>query len=299
MTKLFVITMTLLFGCSKAAPKPAPLDPSQDVIDAYVAAEDRLVSLSDNGWVVSKDGDNISSQGDSLLFSWMAVGATDCDHRGSIESALSNAIQTSNGALYRHPSLPDSVSLDGAIGLYYGLATAKDCGTDLKGVLALHRDFVKSHGMRLNASSDTKLVPEFDYVLDLLSFRFGIASEPDASKARAVESEVSAWAFAVMASKSACYRIHLGYLTMRSLEALGAMSEQGRSDFCSAAEGADIPIVDHWCGRGDLEGWLTNFKENEWEYRHQRCGGRETPDGNGRETPGLDLIVAMKDLYEF
>ncbi len=62
--------------------------------------------------------------------------------------------------------------------------------------------------------------------------------------------------------------------------------------------GVDIPLIDHKCGRGDLKGWIDAFKFNEWEYRHQRSGKWEQPDGDGDETPGLDLITAIRAAYD-
>jgi hypothetical protein len=296
-----VLAMVFMAACSKEPAERTTSEPSDSTQEAFVSAEDRLVDrFLDDGWVVSRHADGSPEhQGDSLIFTGIALGTLDCAHRHDVEWALAEGLENLQGGLERHRSLPDKVSIDGALGFYFGLATMKPCPDQVEWGhhILLHRQFVYSHNMRLNPEADAQLVPEFDYVLDLLASSLGVADKPDGSRARTLETEVSAWALAVKAKKSACYRVHLGWLTLRSLEALGELSQRGRRDFCSATEGMDIPIVDHWCGRTDLKGWLASYHEDEWGYRHQRCGSWESPDGQGLANPGLDLLVALKAAY--
>jgi hypothetical protein len=298
-----VLTLFLaLSACSKEPAERTTSQPSDDAQSSFVAAEDRLVSrFLEDGWVVSRHADGSPEhQGDSLLFTGIALGTLDCAHKHDVEWALAKMLEDLGGGLYRHPSLSQKVSLDGALGLYFGLATGKKCPDSMVEWghhLLLHRNYLHAHSMKLNEQDSAQLVPEFDYVLDLLASSLGVADQPDDAQARSLETEVSAWALGVKARKAACYRVHLGWLTLRSLEALGKLSQRGRADFCGVTDGMDLPVIDHWCGRGDLQGWIAGFQENQWEFRHQRCGGWEKPDGQGLETPGLDLLVAMKAAY--
>jgi len=76
------------------------------------------------------------------------------------------------------------------------------------------------------------------------------------------------------------------------------ISDGGRASFCGAAKAADMPTVDHWCSHKDIGEYIDSFEYNQWEYRHQRSGAWETPDGKeGLETPGLDLLVALVAKY--
>jgi hypothetical protein len=210
-------------------------------------------------------------------------------------------LQLSGGQLFRHPSLTDKVSIDGALGLYFGLSLSLDkCqdGIEWGHLIALHREFLQSHDYRFNFEDDAQLVPEFDYVLDLLSAHYGLAPKPSQSRGRNLEAEVSLWAYGVKAKHEGCYRAHLGWLTLRSLEAFGELSDGGRQDFCRATNGLNLPIIDHWCGRTDIKDWLAKYTPNVWGYAHQRCPQWDSPDGKGREQPGLDLLVALKAAYD-
>ncbi len=92
--------------------------------------------------------------------------------------------------------------------------------------------------------------------------------------------------------------MNLGFLTLETLEDLGDdISNSGRNDFCAATRGVQIATVDEWCGRGGLKDWISNFQFDRYEYAFQRSGSWESPDGNGDKTPALDLLVAMRQVY--
>jgi hypothetical protein len=165
-------------------------------------------------------------------------------------------------------------------------------------VFAKHENFSRPDG-QLNPKSDAKLPKEFTYVRDLLASRLGAAGRPSDDRLRALEVQIAGWATAVKTSRSACFRINLGYQALKTIHELGGpISAPGKDAFCDATAGTDLPTVDHYCGRQDLGAYVNAFHWDEWEFRHQRCPGWESADGKpGLATPGLDLAEALKEKY--
>lgn len=251
-------------------------------------------------WVLSyrQNGDIVEpfDQGDSLIFSGIAMGVGTCDGIGEkIETALLDSMPI--GTLFRHPTLSDKISMDGALGLMFGIA-ARWRFCDQAEVLKKWSDFVAAiNPKKLNPNSDVGLPLEFGYVLDVLKWKMGIQSEPNISRRAVLETQISTWAHAVVESKSACYRIHLGWLALRTLELLGnPASSLGKASYCSAIDPGQIPLIRHWCGGNLLVEYAKQYQTNEWSYRHQRCGGWETADGAQALRPGVDMLVALWEL---
>ena len=116
----------------------------------------------------------------------------------------------------------------------------------------------------------------------------------------AVEEAAIQWAAATLATHAACYRVHLAYRALRTLETLGeSVSEQGKERFCAATADAGLANVDWWCRRGDFAPFLAGFVPNAWQYRFQRCTAWEAADGNGDQTPPVDLAEAYFETYDF
>tara|TARA_R110000868_G_scaffold9394_6_gene46947 strand:- start:5439 stop:6377 length:939 start_codon:yes stop_codon:yes gene_type:complete len=310
MDESFIATVWLvlfLVSCGKAPEARAPEKPDLATVRAFELAAYRLSHpFLDNGWVVSRDQDQLPQhRGDSLIWTGLALGALPCEMGNEPEAALIHSIEANDGGLVRiEPTVDVSgVSLDGAIGLYRGVAErvtrCPNAAAVWSPVIGKHLAYVNAHSGHLHSDSAATLVPEFSFLLDLLASRLSRGDAPDSSRARKLEQQVSAWALGVNASHASCFRVNLGFLSLQTMESLGVdVSDAGRNEFCAATRGMDIPTVDHWCGRGDVKDWIKQFKLNEWEYRHQRCGGWETPDGGGLETPGLDLLTAMRQAYE-
>ncbi len=206
-------------------------------------------------------------------------------------------LEETGGKIYRHPTIKDQASMDGALGLYYGIARrVARCGDSWSAPLQASPDFWKNP---LNSPSGANLPAEFTYVRDLLGFKMGALPEPKPVRKGLLEAQIAAWAAGVSGSQAACYRVHLGLLGLQTIEALGgSVSDNGRNAFCSVTKGMGLRTVDLWCGRTDLRDWITNFEYDKWEFSHQRCNAWETPDGNGLITPGLDLIVAIRAAYQ-
>ncbi len=303
-----LLAILLCLSCAKA-PKADDSEPTTAPIkERFAAAEQRvLTQFLENGWLVSRGTNGeVAHQGDSLIFTGIWLGAASCAAGNASEAMLQDTIERNGGALVRYePMDGNAASLDGALGLYSGIADRiARCPESLprwRDVMLLHKQFVEDHSGHLHGDPGAgQLVPEFDYVLDLLLARLtdGPGSGFDGRRLSLLVAESTAWAVGVKAAHAAAFRIHISFLAFRTAEALGqAVNDVGRNGFCAATAGVDMPTVDHWCGRGDLVAWVDAFEPNKWEYRHQRSGSWETPDGQGFQTPGIDLLVGIRAAY--
>lgn len=296
--KAALAVLVLVAACGKEPdhpepePSPPPIAQTMREAAALTAAE-----FVDGARVVSR-GDPTKKPGDGLIFAGTWLAAAPCDISAPLGEALAAEIVARGGVISRHPTMPDEVSLDGALGWYLGVAAqVKRCGKGetWREAIRLHRDYVRDHHGRMNPGSSAELVPEFDYVLERIAAELGLAPPPPASQLRTLEFEVGAWAKAVVTAKAACFRIHLGYLALRAPEILG--DEVRRASFCAGATGAAAPLVEHYCGGGELKAWVDAFTPDVWEYRHQRCSGWETPDGKGIRHPRVDLQIGIRESY--
>lgn len=297
--------LTLLISCAK--PESAPtLSPGESAIIAYNGTLTRLVDLKlidDNGFVVSRyDNGDAEHTGDSLIWSGVAMTAMPCAGGGAIANGLRDMVASQSGGLYRHPSLPEKISLDGAVGFYYGIAdNIKRCQGDwAEEALALEA-FADEHDGKLNAAADAEIYPEFTFARDAVLSAAGARGKPHGSRLAVLEAQAVAWAQAAKTAKAACFRVHVGWLALRTAEILGySLTPAGKSAFCQVTDGLRLPTVDHWCGREGLLDYLESFQFNQWEYRHQRCPAWETPDGKpGLNTPAIDRLAALRAAYDF
>jgi hypothetical protein len=301
----FLLTLLFLVSCGSGK-QPEKEIPSLAIRAKYSVAVKRLADkFLEGGWVVARDiNGNPEHVGEGLLWTGLWLAAAPCDDSALSDQMLREVIAALDGALVRYLPLGEyeggrEVTLDGALGLYRGVAERIErCGggTLWAPVIAAHLKYIEEHDQKFNANSKATLDREFTYVLDLLGYRLGVRGKPSTDRLRLLGGQVSAWAAAVVANKAAAYRVHLGFLTLDSAEVMGEKVDW--FSFCAASNGVDIPLIDNKCGRGDLKGWIEQFRFNEWEYRHQRSGKWEQPDGHGDETPGLDLITAIRAAYD-
>lgn len=303
-----LLALLCLSACGKAPESPEAEAPPESVEEMYRRVSQRLVDdFTENNWVVSRNADGSPDhQGEGLIWTGLALAALPCDLGDPLEAMLQDMMERHGGQLVRFEPLGEyaggrEVTFDGAVGLYRGIThRITRCGrADMWApVLLEHRDWVFSHGYRLNENTDPALLAEFSFVLDLLASVLESESPPNANTQFVLELEIATWAWAVTQTHAAAYRLHLGYQTLRTIEELGeGLGHAGKWNFCDATVEAAIPIIDHWCARGDLKQWIADFNFNEWEYRHQR-GSWETPDGDGDTTPALDLLLAMRQAYD-
>ncbi len=296
--KSIVFLLALVACTQKKAPAPEPSTPTVEAV--YLETKARLLTgfLDKDNYVISHQPDGSSAhEGDSLIWQGMALYALRCSDGNPIAQSVHDMMEHLDGGMWRHPSLPDQISLDGALGVYLGIARrVVQCGER-----PIWEDpFTKHKALgKLNPKSDEPLPAGFDYVRDLLLTDLGLASSPSPDAKAVLESAVVLWATGVAVNHEACYRVHLGLITFQTVEMLGGkISNEARAGFCEATNGLGLPTVDRWCGRTGLVAYLDGFKYNQWEFRHQRCPAWETPDGQGLSTPALDRLVAIRDQYD-
>lgn len=311
-----LVLLCILVGCGHPpGPRPSPEPPPASALAARAEATSRLESrLDPGGWVVSWDaGGTAQDVGDSLIWTGIALASVDCTHGQALEQSLLDMLAMTKGGLWRHPSQPSDITLDGAIGFYRGVAAriAKcNRGPTWTKPFETHLDFMTAHHGRLNPSSTVVLPEPWMYVRDLVGYRLGVRAEPDPELKKSLEGTAADWAGLVKeahqlnvaagrhVASDACYRVNLGLTALQTVEQLGEpISDAGRNAFCEATDGMDLPTTNYWCGRAGLPDYLGGFQYDLWGYRHQRCAGWEAPDGQGYWQPAVDRLRGLADLY--
>lgn len=270
------------FSCVRKAPPEEP--PKTPYTFDEVA--DRVIGMMDNGWVVSRwDGTQEAyGQGDSLIFTGIALGVLDCARAKAPEDALLKMLTENHGALERHPSLPNDWSLDGALGLYYGISThVKKCPGSVESWRAVWPEHMAA----------VTLPPYFWAVQHQVAADLGLEAQPTAEDRGALGAELAGWGLAVVSQRAAAYRLHLAFLAFSVVDA-----PKGKDNFCQAVAEAKMPLLEHFCGRSGLSDWVAAFQYDVWQYAHQRSPVWEgTPDGRpGLHQPGLDYLIAVNAL---
>lgn len=286
--RIWFLTSVLIASCSKSD-SPPKAEPVDGIRLAYEQAQDRALELSDAGRIVSRKPDgSLEHTGDSAIMSGLAMAFFDCDRGGKIEDILLADIKETGGEVTRHPlERHRASSLDQALGIWAGAARRLDCeGAKAK--------WAEAGSLKPQGASTAP----FDYVRQLLRHRLGLIDKPSDFERLVLERIAADWARLVVEREEACYRVHLAYRALRTVEVLGEeISAAGKGSFCNATKGSGLANVEHWCGRESLTAFIASFKPNEWEYKHQRCPW-ESPDGNGDTTPGLDLVEALYETYD-
>ncbi len=300
----------MLAACGHAKDEPENLPAADAPRARYAAAVSRmLVDFTENDQIVSRHADGSPEhQGDSLLWNWTAIGVLGCGEGYQLLHASLARLSAESGLLYRYLPLPaeyeggNETSLDPELGFWFGVASrwrrCPDDRAELAEAWQLRQRAIGVAKGRLHPNVPVVIPAGIDAVGDQVGAAMGVGQYPNEARLGLLGAELSAWAAATITSHSACYRLNLAWTSLRALEeAGGALPGRWRDIFCKATTPAGIATVDHWCGRGDLAAFVEGYQFNAWEYAEQRCPAWEQPDGNGLETPGLDLIVAMRELY--
>lgn len=303
--KKLILTLALV-SCGHPLSEDAPQPSTKDIQKEYFDASNRAITqFLDHSRIVDRGQDgSAQGVGDSLIFSGLALFGLPCDLGSVIENQIISEIDSLQGGLMRHPVYePNDASLDGALGLYFGIADriSRCSGSIEKWTPAIkkHMDFVDSNSQRLNPKSNSILTKEFDYVLHLMAYKMGVRNKPSNDTKLLLGLEIGEWARATMVAKKGCFRINLGLLALKTIEMLGeSHANIVKNNFCDATKDSQLPTTDHYCGRTDMKQWIQDFKYNVWEYRHQRCGLFETPDAGGMKTPAIDYLVALRTVYQ-
>lgn len=285
-------------------------DPPAFVLDAYDKAANRLTpTFVQDGWIISRYTDGSTEhEGDSLIWTGLAMAALSCDRGAVFENRMIRMISENQGALVRYEPLGEyangrEVTFDGATGLYYGVfQRLRRCSTEDKWreVWKKHIDYLAENDYVLHPNVNSVVMPQFNAMRDYVTFQLGLGDEPEDWRYRALEAEANVWSSVVVESRQPCFRVHLAWLHLSFLEDSNNLLRSAAWGFCVATDEANVPLYDHWCGRRDIDEWVDEFEFDQWEYRHQRCHGDdwETPDGRPNlRTPGLDLLFAIAFVY--
>ncbi len=323
MPRCFLLFVILFAACSKAPPPTKPLSPDDSARLSHRETAERIVvgsvalpAFVDGDRVVSRYADGrIEHEGDGLIWLGVTLAGLPCDMGLDLEARAAAGIVADNGSLSRHPSRPDDASLDGALGLYRGvIERSVRCGRGdvWREAMQKHVDLLDRTGGRLNERGSAIIALDFIAVARLAAIAAGanVRRPTDAELgrleaeavgfAKVVAGGYRLWKAGLVDKAPACFRLHLSYLTLRSMERSGVgVSGGGRASFCDTVDFADLPLVEHWCGRGDLVGWIQSFQHDLFEFQHQRCTEYESPDGKpDLHTPGVDKLIAEREAYD-
>ncbi len=316
MKKLLFAMIALSSLCCKKAKDPIPLSsPTAEDRAGYQAAVNHVISrhvFGNFGVVSLKTDGSPEHAGEALIWGGTALWALPCAAGQGISDGLRAMILDQGGAMIRVDPLGEyddgrQITLDGALGAFLGIARrVADCGemVDWREPLRAILAFQEANGDRMHPGSENRLIGEFTAVRDMIAYNVGLADRPTDQRFRELEQTVGGWATAVEIAhetkigSDACYRVNLGLTAYLSDEAGGQpVSQLGRDQFCAATRSMDIPTIDNFCGRKPIVEYLASYEPNAWEFRHQRCGKWEQPDGDGNESPGVDKLVAYILAY--
>jgi|SRR5687768_5063253 len=302
----------LIVACSTANDEPEPLDAVDPIPALFDSTGDRLLANHvENGYVVTrKPNGEREHWREGILWSGVAVYALDCERARSIMEPLVNHIFANGGGLRRFEPYPvpdkrPPLNFDGFTGFALGVASfavhCPDAAREIRLADAWEAwtGFVDANHGELWPGTGETIPALFRFTRRAVSHFFGQSGAPDDAALRDMEVTAAGWAGLVKTWKEECYRINLGLIHLRIAETLGyELSPFWRDRFCEASAGTDIPTVEHYCGREHISNWVSKFRFNEWEYRHQRCGAWESPDGDGDTTPAADLLLALRLGYK-
>ena len=305
---IFVLTSCDVFSfLNYQSSSPIPQTQDLSLLEPYaIQLQNSLMNrFVSGGYVISRRNNQPVELGDSLLWTSLALAALPCEEATQLFNAVYRSAYYRSGALVRFEPLPaeyqrDPASRDSEVGAMLGISVyASRCQNPVaKSLWQLHSRFVAQNGWHVNSVGDptkTLMSPALEYVFSRVSDQLGGQWLDITGGPEVFESGLIANVESVRASHSACYPVHLSTLQILLLATLNKpITPFSRGLFCSATEGMDLPLTDWYCERTNGRAYLSSFVLNQYEYRHQRCGSWEGPDGGGLESPGLDWLIMYK-----
>lgn len=284
-------------------PPPEEIPESLEIVNQSLLKA--LPRYHERGQIVSRLNGVPTLVGDSLFFTGMAIAVVPCNSADVYYSALEKMIRLKS-TLYRFDPLPPEyipypVSYDGIAAVFYGFSKKfAECPNDhdrIRGIVEPFRLYLKENGIFYSPAAITaKYEFGLDYAPELLAFRLGLRdTEPHPDFKSKMEMAVNTWAFATVAKKKGCFRIHLSTLNLLSVHYLGVEpSRSAKDSYCEITKGIGFPLGDYLCQRMTAVDYLSTWIKDEWNYRLQRCKW-ERVDGFGQEHAGLDFLM-IRDL---
>ena len=302
-----------LAGCATpSAGRPMRLPPREDLsalepMRAQMAQTLPQSFVSERGWFAPRREGRVDLEGDSLLWTGLAMRVLPCAEALPMLEALEASAEMRGGAFVRYEPLPpkfdgNEVSRDGVIGAAFGLLSLDArCPVLRPRIAALWGDFirfVKEHGGgALYPGTTATLTVPFGVTLDLVTTRLLGADEGETSEGELAAAEAGHLMSTARVTKArrACYPAHLVAMQVLIADACGRPFSQAFMDaWCDLTDGAGMPLADWMCSRAPAILLLGNprFDPRKWMYEHQRCEAWERPDlGADEESPHLDWLL--------
>lgn len=302
LTLLLSVSTVLILGCSKAQHVPPE---TKNVPGDFRFYEERLVNdFVPGGFVVSKAGGEERDQGDSLLFTGVALAAIDCDLAPTILDGLEAMQSVWGGYLVRFHPIPQEyiekhnvITRDGATGALYGLVkVAKRC-PDLairaNAILTRWRDavgdafFLHPEGRKGLITPSFKAFWKVAFGEKISDLEYGLFIGSALVTAASIKN-----------ARSACYPVHLQTLQNLTLESQGRpLLAADKAAWCDLTADMGLYLTDWYCQRdGDkLLQWLKNPEESQHIYVHQRCSWEQS-DGDGVASPRVDFLTLFENV---
>ncbi len=301
----FMLLVLAIIAC-----KPTDdIKPNPNLPGDFVGYQDRLMKeFLRNGFVVAKDtvSNEDTEQGDSLLFSGIALASVDCHYMPVFLEALEVMQADWGGYLVRINPLPKNyveksnvVTRDGASGAAFGMIKARDRCPEFKdrieAILERWKGAIGESYFLHPKAMNGIITPTFSAFLDVVNGR-GI----DSSDKLLMMLSAQATASLIVAEKSACYPIHLQTIQNLALEEEGhSMDEFGKESWCNTVMDRGLLLTDWYCGRRTETMWafLRNPENAANVYMHQRCNW-ESSDAENKASPRVDFLLLHRLMAE-
>lgn len=314
---LAALSLTACGRDTPPAPPTAPTMelPTEDILDLAPVQEGLAAAVPlrfvEGGYVAPRRGGAVDIEGDSLLWTGLAIGTLPCGAAAALVATLDRSTTARGGALLRYDLDPDGPidprlvgdenTRDGFIGAIFGLTSAARRCPELADTIGeLWRRIARfvddeGHGALYPGNLHALVTPGMRFLLDLASHALAGGARPSGEALLAFEAGEIPDALRITVGHAACYPLHLAAL------GFAVAAREGRpihravfEGWCGATAGTDIPMIDWMCRRAAARTWLVAEPDG-YEHRHQRCSPWESPDLDaGEESPRVDWL----ELYE-
>lgn len=297
-----LLIFLIILSCGKSK----QIDPDPFVVGDINVFEDRLLgSFLENGFVVSKEDNQSVDQGDSLVFTGMALSSLSCEKIEPILHGLEQMQDHFGGYLVRFDPLPreyiesrNYISRDGATGLLYGLVRVlKRCPNQAARISSIKKKWQEAVGnsFLLHPNSTAVITPSFRTFWKV-GHGIGIS---DLEYEEYILSTLFT-AQLIQSNKSSCYPIHLETIQNLTFEEMGKpIFKRNKDQFCKITNNMGLMLTDWYCGRNikELKSWLQDPNKSPNFYMHQRCSWEQV-DGLNKLSPRVDFIVLFRHILE-
>lgn len=306
--KKIMLCALLLVACHKdeeskqpdesfAGAMPAPEDLAAQAPQTQALQERMLTGYVEDGFPVTRKGDELRDLGEGAEFAGLAVGTLDCEHGAPMFAALVADITEHGGRIHRHPALEDvDTSRDALIGVMFGLVQRwNHCPGDRELIAqtwALHVSYVEGLGggrLYPGAGEDKQINGGLFWLWDKVGNYFGVRSDaPRATKGR-FEADLLGTVAGIVVAKQACYPLNLNLINQYTSLALGSpVANRTRFLWCAATRGTGVPMIEWYCEREPALSYLATY-EPVWSFRHQRCKWED--EDHEKQGSGLDYLL--------